>query len=184
MLAELLIFLNTLILEIMNINLASFVPWLPLLATFAVLSGIWIEGRRQRVFHGLEFLLKLRADFDSEYRISKRKAIAKLLIKNDGLPKNAKQKDLASIYVILDHFQLVGELTRHHHLNMSFVNSEYGYWIIMYCHLFEKIIHSEQEKGDYWEDATWLQEQLRRRYWSVGQAKQEIREFLAYEANL
>jgi len=178
-----------------------FTAWATIVAALAAIIAvliaayaIWIEGKRTRFSQGLDVLLRLTDEFNSELYREKRRTVAKILLKKiDGHITINDTENLVNMGEdILDHFQEVGLLLRMKILNVKLVYSDYYYWLSRYWECLKDIFAKSREADPFiWEDAEWLYKKI------IGQEKgllskrvvtkltaSEIKDFLGYESTL
>ena len=173
----------------MNIDYNAVTAWVAVVTALIAITAVWIEGRRARFSQGLDVLLKLSDQFNSEIFVKRRRLVAK------GLQdENTKRGDKWEVAVgeLLDHFQLVGMLLRKGVLDKELVHSEYYYWVSYYFYYFKEIaIEWRRIINDptVWDDADYLYRELttvERKYRRDLSTPSEdnLKEFLSSEANL
>jgi len=164
--------------------------WAALLAAFVALIAVWVEGRRNRFSQGLDLLLRLKAEFDSQAFRWKRQALAKSLVKQNRFPPEPSPELEAFIAHLMDHFQIVGLLLRKGRLDSELIYSEYFFWLHHYFFLFRTTIAAyRREDATIWYDAEWLYQRLlvherrnRPKGDDVGPSKESLDQFLVGEA--
>ena len=160
------------------------------IAALVAIVAVWVEGRRSRFSHGLDIILKLDDAFHTEEFKSKRRTVAKLLLKSD---KNFDQsKHVEDIEDILNHFEMIGLLFKKGVLDKELVSAQFFYWLHYYCFALKDYIASVRRwEPTAWEEVEWLHEQLiplereqRPKGINIDPSKETMKEFLTRESKL
>lgn len=126
-----------------------------LVAALAAVIAISLEGKRARFSQGLDLVVRWREAFDSEEFKKKRRAVAKLLSREEEWFELGKR--LEDVEDILNHFQLIGYLHSRGVLDRELVWAEYYFMLNHYYHLLKPYIASVREwDPTLWGDVDWL----------------------------
>jgi len=173
-----------------KVDYTAIAAWAAVVAALAAIVAIWTEGKRARFSQGLELLLRLDEEFDSEEFKKKRRAVAKLLLKEEE--NFEKGKRLEEVEDILNHFQIIGFLLRKGVLDKELVWVHFFFWLNHYYLFLKPHIASVREwEPTAWEDVDWLHRRLavlerkhRPKGMSIQPTDEMIREFLTRESAL
>ena len=179
----------------MNVDYTAISSWAAVIAALTAVYAIWAEGKRARFSQGLDLLQKLSNEFNSDPFKEKRRAIAKILLKDKNQQAITK-KDTSTLKTtgtdILDHFQTVGILMRRGILDEELVYSEYFFWLEGYWICLQKVYSAFSEVDiTVWEDAQWLYKLLKKfekklppKGKVVEPTEEDLKYFLEYECRL
>jgi hypothetical protein len=133
--------------ESMAINYNAVASWSALAAAIVAIVGMILEGRRKRFSLGVDLILKLNEQFDSEQFRERRRRAA----------KGIREEKFAEAEEVFDFFDTVGMFTRRGALDKKIVWSVYSHWVYFYWQASKNYISkTTKESPAVWLDFKYL----------------------------